>query len=327
MARRLNVLFILEPVKDWMYKPWVVDVQAAVGERHNFRLLDYTKPIPPQFQGVDVVIDHGGSGGTHAMADAAAGQVKLWQILGTGFDDFDVAYWKSNHIAVSNCPGQFSAVALAECAMMYMLMLVHKFHVSQEKLRAAVPGQPLHGELEYLKLGIVGFGASGRELAQRALPFGMKISAIDVREVGADERRQFGLQFVGKPADLDKVCAESDFLSLHLHLNAETHHIIDARRLALMKPTASVINVARGALVDEAALADALLNGRLGGAGLDVYGKEPPDPNAPIFALPNVVTTPHYSGGTTGTSRRRAQCAAENVERIAAGQEPLYRVD
>jgi D-3-phosphoglycerate dehydrogenase / 2-oxoglutarate reductase len=95
----------------------------------------------------------------------------------------------------------------------------------------------------------------------------------------------------------------------------------------LMKPTASVINVARGALVDEAALADALLNGRLGGAGLDVYGKEPPDPNAPIFALPNVVATPHYSGGTTGTSRRRAQCASENVERIAAGQEPLYRVD
>ena len=327
MPSKINVLFILEPVKDWMYKPWVVDAEAAIGKNHNFRLLDYTKPIPPQFDGIDVVVDHGGSGGTHEMADAAAGKVKLWQVLGTGMDHFDVAYWKSKKIPVSNCPGQFSAVALAECAMMYMLMLSHRFHDSQEKLRARLPGQPLHSELENLKLGIVGFGASGRELARRALPFGMQISAIDVRDVPDAERREFNLQFVGKPADLDKVCSDSDFLSLHLHLNEETRHTIDARRIGLMKPTACIINVARGALVDEAAMAQALLEGRLGGAGLDAFSEEPPDPNLPIFSLPNVVATPHYSGGTTGTSKRRAQCALENVERIAAGLEPVYRVD
>jgi D-3-phosphoglycerate dehydrogenase len=101
---------------------------------------------------------------------------------------------------------------------------------------------------------------------------------------------------------------------------------LDARRLALMKPTAYVINVARGALVDEDALYQALKDGKIAGAGIDVYGKEPPSVNDPIFSLPNVITTPHIAGVTDGTSRKRAQCAADNVDRVAAGLEPLYRV-
>jgi phosphoglycerate dehydrogenase-like enzyme len=187
--------------------------------------------------------------------------------------------------------------------------------------------EPMGMELEGLKLGLIGFGASGRELARRALPFGMKPLAIDVRDIGADEVREFGLEFVGKPSDMDRVIAESDVLSLHLHLNAETRHIIDVRRLGLMKPSAFLINVARGALVDEVAMQEALVAGRLGGAGLDVFGQEPPDLNNPVFNLPNVVTTPHISGTTNGTSRRRAQCVVDNIDRIAAGLEPLYRVD
>jgi phosphoglycerate dehydrogenase-like enzyme len=88
-----------------------------------------------------------------------------------------------------------------------------------------------------------------------------------------------------------------------------------------------LINVARGALVDEAALQEALVAGRLGGAGIDVFSQEPPDFNAPIFHLPNVVTTPHISGTTNGISQRRAQCVVDNIDRLAAGLEPLYRVD
>ncbi|MDE0298985.1 MAG: hypothetical protein OXN17_10160 [Candidatus Poribacteria bacterium] len=121
--------------------------------------------------------------------------------------------------------------------------------------------------------------------------------------------------------------AESDVVSLHLHLNDKTRHTIDARRLRLMKPTAFFINVARGALVDESALEAALVEGWIGGAGLDAFGREPPDVTSPIFSLPNVIATPHTSGTTDGTSRRRAQASAENVDRIAAGLEPLYRVD
>ena len=248
------------------------------------------------------------------------------RFLGTGFDHFDLEYWRSKNLYVANCPGIFSAVALAECAMMFILMLARQYPVTQTNLQQGELYRPVGMELDGLKLGILGFGASGIELARRALPFGLKMSAIDIRDVAANEVSEFGLESVGKPEDLDSVIAESDFLSLHLHLNDETRHIIDARRLGLMKSTAFLINVARGALVDEAALIEALAAGEIAGAGLDVFGQEPPDLNSVIFSLPNVIATPHISGGTDGTSRKRAGAAAENVDRIAAGLEPLYLI-
>ena len=326
MAERLTVLFLPHPLGPSMFKPSGDDVVAAVGDRHDLHILDYDKPIAPQFDGVDVVIDHGGSAGTREMADAAAGAVRLWQILGTGFDHFDLEYWRSKNLPVANCPGLFSAVALAECAMMFMLMLARQYPVTQTNLKQGELYRPVGMELDGLKLGIVGFGASGIELARRAAPFGLKMSVIDIRDVGMDEASEFGLEFVGKPEDLDSVVATSDFLSLHLHLNDETRHTIDARRLGLMKSTAFLINVARGALVDEAALIEALSERRIAGAGLDVFGQEPPDLDSVIFSLPNVIATPHISGATDGTSRKRAGAAAENVDRIAAGLEPLYLI-
>jgi phosphoglycerate dehydrogenase-like enzyme len=325
MPQRLKVIY-LSAADPSQFKPWGTDLVAAIGDRHDLRILDRQRPVGPQLEDADVVIDMGGSVGTREMVDAAKA-VRLWQILGTGLDHFDMDYWRSKKVPVANCPGPFSAVALAECAMMFILMLTRKFPVTQAGLKAGRFYTPLGIELDGLRLGIVGFGASGQELARRALPFGLKVSAIDIRDVSADEVRTFGLEFAGKPGDLDQVMAGVDILSLHLHLNKDTRHIIDARRLALMKPTAFLVNVARGALVDEAALTEALVAVRLGGAGLDVYGKEPPDMSAPIFSLPNVVTTPHIAGVTDGTSRKRARCAADNVDRIAAGLEPLYRVD
>ena len=327
MPKKLTVLFLPHPLGPSMFKPWGEDVVAAVGDTHNLRILDYSQPLAPQFEGVEVVIDQGGSAGTREMADIAAGKVRLWQILGTGIDHFELDYWIAKKIPVANTPGLYSAVALAECAMMFILMLARKYPVTQENLKAGEMYVPMGRELEGLRLGIVGFGASGTELARRAMPFGMRISAIDIRDVGADEMREFGVEFAGKPADLDKVLAESDVVSLHLHLNDKTRHTIDSLRLRLMKPTAFLINVARGALVDEAALEAALVEGRIGGAGLDAFGREPPDVTSPLFSLPNVIATPHVSGTTDGTSRRRAQAAAENVGQIAAGLEPLYRVD
>ena len=326
MAEQLTVLFLPHPLGPSMFKPSGDDVIAAVGDQHDLRILDYDQPIAPQFDGVDVVIDHGGSAGTREMADAAAGKVRLWQILGTGFDHFDLDYWRSKNLPVANCPGIFSAVALAECAVMFMLMLARQYPVTQANLKEGELYRPVGMELEGLSLGIIGFGASGIELARRAAPFGLKMSVIDIRDVGEDEVREFGLDFVGKPKDLDAVIAASDFVSLHLHLNEETRHTIDARRLRLMKPTAFLINVARGALVDEDALIQVLAERKIGGAGLDVFGQEPPDLNSEIFNLPNVIATPHISGATDGTSRKRAGAAAENVDRIAAGLEPLYLI-
>jgi len=211
--------------------------------------------------------------------------------------------------------------------MMFILMLTRHYNETQSNLRNGIQNLPAGIELIGLKLGLIGFGASAIELARRVKSFGLRISAIDIRNVGEDEKRELGVEFVGRPDDLDALIADSDFVSLHLHLNAETRHTMDARRIALMKPTAYLINVARGALVDEAALEKALVEGKIAGAGLDVFSQEPPNLNSPLFHLPNVITTPHIAGVTNGTSRKRAQVAADNADRLAAGLEPLYRVD
>ena len=343
MSQRLILLYIPHPFlpKDG-FTPWGEDVFKAIGDRHEIRILDKNGPVAPQLDGVDVVIDLGGEAGSREgvseerrrlateLADASEGRVRLWQIVGTGFEHFDLDHWKSKRIPVANAPGQFSAVGLAECAMMFILMLTRKYPVARANFPQGLVGQPLGTELPGLQLGIVGFGASGKELARRALAFGMRITAVDIRDVPAEEVEEFQLEFVGKPADLDQVVSESDVLSLHLHVNEETRHLVDARCLSLMKPTALLVNIARGALVDDEALAQALLEGRIGGAGLDVFSGdtlEGHDWNSPIYSLPNVVTTPHIAGVTDGTSRKRAQAVAENVDRIASGLPPLYRID
>ena len=260
------------------------------------------------------------------MMDAAV-SARLWQLLGTGFDHFDLEYVKSKRIPAANCPGPFSGTALAEMAMMFILMLARRYREGERRFREGELYQPLSHELEGRTLGIIGFGASGQELARRARPFGLRVVGLDVRPIEAEVLQELGAELLLGEDRLDEVVAASDYLSLHLHLNDSTRHLIDARRLALMKPSACLINVARGALVDEAAMAEALLDGRLGGAGLDVFGKEPPNPADPVYALPNVVVTPHIAGVTAETSRKRAACAAGNVDRVAAGLEPLYRID
>mgnify|MGYP001986440157 CR=1 FL=1 len=128
------------------------------------------------------------------------------------------------------------------------------------------------------------------------------------------------------PDALDRLMVESDFISVHLHLTTKTRHIIDERRIKLMKPTACIINVARGELIEEEALYRALLDGRIGGAGLDAFVQEPPDPTRPVYQLPNVYVTPHTVGSTDGTSRKRALFAAENLNRYALGESVLARV-
>lgn len=321
--RRLKVLFL--PVMR-QFHPWGEDVVELVGQKHDLEVYDPQQLLESQFAGVEVVIDHGGAVGTRAMMDAAQ-QARLWQVTTTGFEHVDVAYLRERGIPVAHSPGFFSSAALAETAMMFMLMLTRRYPQAADHFRQGLLYEPMGEELGGKVLGIAGFGASGQELARRARAFGMRIMAIDVRPIEPAVLAELQPDFLGSPEDLDQVVAQCDFVSLHLHVNDQTRQLIDARRLGLMKPTACLINVARGALVDEEALYRALQEGRLGGAGLDVFALEPIDPQAPVFKLPNVVATPHTAGVTRQVSRRRAQGAAENVDRVAQGLEPLYRID
>jgi phosphoglycerate dehydrogenase-like enzyme len=320
--RRIKVLWLPEKHLDTM---WERQMAATVGEAHDLAIFDAGQALAAQFKGVEVVLDSGGSVGTHAMMDAAV-DCRLWQIIGTGLDHVDLGYIQSKGKMAANCPGTSSGVALAECALMLILMLARRFREADATFRARGFGQPMGRTLTGATLGIIGFGASGQELARRAKPFGMRIMGIDVRPIEPEIVNEIRPDFLGTPADMERVIAESDYLSLHLHLNDQTRHILNAGRIGMMKPGASVINVARGALADEAALYAALLDGRLGGAGLDVFSDEPPDPSRPAYQLPNVVALPHVAGLTNGTIRNRVAMASENVDRIAQGLAPLYRV-
>jgi glyoxylate reductase len=316
----LNVLFL--PPQAYLQHPWQDDIVAAVGPQHHLSIYDSSLPLPPQFSGIDVVIDFGGSMGTAAMADVA-GSVLLWQVLGNGIDHFDLEYFRAKNIRVANCPGENTGIPLAEMALMFMLQLARDWHTAEQNLRHEVMYAPIGSEIDGRTLGLVGFGATGRQLAQRASAFGMRVIAVDKRKVPSAEKRKFGVAQMRGPESLDDLLKESDYVSLHLHLTPETRHIIDARRLALMKQGSFLINVSRGGLVDEQALYEALSAGHLGGAGLDVFTGEPPGADNPLIHLPNVVATPHIAGLTFGTSKRRAAFAAVNVDRIASGLEPF----
>jgi phosphoglycerate dehydrogenase-like enzyme len=307
-------------------EPWLGDVIEALGDDAELTVFDPEEEPAPQFEGVRVVIDQGGHASRTIIDAGAAAGVELWQVLGTGLDHAEVDYTLDAGIRLANTPGGFSAVALAEHALFLMLYLAKNFPESERNLRAGTMYTPLNTELAGLTLGLVGLGASARELAARAKALEMRVVAVDVIEVDAGIVAGLGVDWVGSPTDLPRLMSESDFVSIHVPLSPETHGMIDAEMLALMKPTASLINVARGAIVDEDALADSLRAGQLRGAGIDTFSTEPPPADHPFLTLDNVVATPHVAGVTFGTSKRRGAACAENVRRVAAGLPPLYEV-
>lgn len=317
--QRLHVVYLPEPHIDPRY------VIEAVGSKHDLVLFDSTAPLEPQLVDAEVVIDSGGSVGTRAMLDVAS-RVRLWQIMGSGFEHFELDYWRSRGVVVANCPGTASAPALAERAMLFSLMLAHRFRQAEANLHGGIAFRPAADELRGKLLALIGFGASGIAFAGLARAFGMRLAAVDIRQISDEEAAERGLEWRGKPEDIDHLLPMADILSVHLHLDDRTRGIIDDRRLRLLKPGALVINVARGELVDEAALTTALEEGRLAGAGLDVFASEPPDPGSKLLNLPNVVATPHTAGNSDGTLLRRAEFCAQNVDRVGSGLEPECRI-
>ena len=319
--RRLRVLFLPQPgipVTDGRTYRHL----AAISERHDTRAFDETIASAPQFDGVEVVVDMGGHANREKIDLAAAAGVRHFQIQTNGLDHVEVEHILGKGIALSHCPGYLSADSLAQSAMMFILLLAAQYKTAASNFFGGTYYNPEGIKLEGKKLLIIGYGASGLQLALRAYQFGIRISAIDVRMIPTEVLDQVPLEFLGSPEDLDEVISECDILSVNLHLHAGTRHIIDQRRIGLLKPNAWVINVARGALIDEEALYNALLAGNLGGAGLDVFEAEPPDSSRPVFSLPNVYTTPHTAGGAESTTDNRARFAADNLDRIARGDDP-----
>ena len=251
---------------------------------------------------------------------AAAPGLKLIQKIGIGVNTIDLEAAKARGIPVCNLPGTNSR-AVAELTLAMMLCALRRLPSFDASVRRGVWTDPLLedglGELGGRVVGLVGYGAIPRLLAPVLTAMGCRVLYTDQAPV-ADALGEF--------RSLPALLAEADVVTLHVPLTPETTHLIDAASLARMKPDAVLINTARGGLVDQPALTEALQSGRLAAAGLDVFETEPPDFSAPLFRLPNVVVSPHVAWLSTGTFDRSFVVAAENCRRLAAGEALLHQV-
>jgi phosphoglycerate dehydrogenase-like enzyme len=253
---------------------------------------------------------------------AAAPRLRLIQKIGVGVNTIDLEAAKARGIPVCNLPGT-NARAVAEMALLLMLACLRKlpWYDAATRSGAAWTADPAVqdglGELAGRSVGLVGYGAIPRALAPVLAALGSRI-LYTARAPKPDALGEF------RP--LPALLAEADIVSLHIPQTAETTRLIDAAALARMKPGAILVNTARGGLVDQPALTAALRAGHLAAAGLDVFAAEPADPADPLFALPNVVVTPHVGWLTSGTFDRSFAIAAENCRRLAAGEDLLHRV-
>jgi phosphoglycerate dehydrogenase-like enzyme len=238
--------------------------------------------------------------------------VQFW----AGLDNVDRAAAAARGIAVRNVPGA-NAQAVAELALFLMLGLARRLPAHRRSFAARVVGDPPGTELAGKTLGIVGLGASGRALARIARGIGMDV--IAVRRTPAPDP---DASWVGGPGDLHELLRRSDYVSLHVPMSAETRGLMNAAAFAAMRPTAALINVGRGDLVDRHALEDALDRKLIAGAGLDVYWTEPPDPADPLLARADVVATPHVGGVTEEALARIATRVAEHLKELVGPDAP-----
>jgi glyoxylate reductase len=259
---------------------------------------------------------------TDRLDEALFARCPMLQIVANvavGYDNIDVAAAARHGVIVTNTPGVLTD-ATADFAFALILAVTRNVVPADRYVRAGSFREwkmmEFHGvELGGRTLGIAGFGRIGQALARRARGFGMHVIYTNRRSVASVVEEELGARRVDK----ETLIATSDVLSLHVPLSTETRHFLGAAEFARMKPSAFVINTARGPVIDEAALARALREGAIRGAGLDVFEREPAvDPD--LLAAPNTVLAPHIASATTETRTRMALMACENVLAVLAGR-------
>lgn len=262
-------------------------------------------------------------------------KLKLIQSVAVGFQGIDADAAKKRGIPVCNCRA-VNASAVAEQAILLMLGLLRDIRNGDREVREGhqievkyrtMSEQTLH-ELGECTVGIIGFGAIGRKTAALAKAFGARVLATDVYDLSKEEQEELGIIWCGR----DQLLAESDIVSLHMPLFDSTYHVADAAFFAKMKRGAYLVNTARGGLVDNDALLDAIRTGRLAGAGLDVIEDEPVLADNPVLlAEPEVesrlLLSCHVGGLSAGSFKRASAMIAENLRRVESGEEVINRVN
>jgi glyoxylate reductase len=257
-----------------------------------------------------------------SLLDAAGTQLRCVANVAVGFDNIDVTAASQRGVVVTNTPGVLTD-ATADLAMALILAVTRRVGEAERLVRAGgrwswdmffMLGTGLAGKT----LGVVGLGAIGRAVARRALAFGMQIAYSGPRRAPADVEHALG---DARHLPLDELLPAADVLTLHCPLTPQTHHLIDERALGRMRPSAFLVNTARGPIVDEAALETALRSGALAGAALDVYEREP-EIQPGLLELENVVLLPHLGSATVQTRTDMAVLAAENAIAVLEGRRP-----
>jgi glyoxylate reductase len=252
----------------------------------------------------------------------AAPKLKIVSQLAVGFDNIDIAEATKRGIYVTNTPEVLTDTT-ADFAWALLTAVARRVVEADKYVRtgqwkvswhpAMLTGRDVYGTT----IGIVGAGRIGYAVAKRATGFGMKILFYDVIP-----RPEMEKDFGAKKVNLDTLFKESDFVSIHVPLMKETHHLVNAEKLKLMKKTAYLINNSRGPVVDEKALYDALKNGQIAGAGLDVFEQEPTLLDNPLLKLDNIVVAPHISSASLETRSKMSEMVADNLVAFFEGKKP-----
>jgi lactate dehydrogenase-like 2-hydroxyacid dehydrogenase len=310
---------------------WPAGVEAHLAERYQVTLRDPDAPLTRR-ELKQAMRDHDALCPTVTDAinaeilNAEPRRVRFIGNFGAGHQHIDLAACKALGIQVSNTPDVLTE-ATANLALTLILMVTRRVSEGERLLRGGrwdgwTPTQLLGSELGGRMLGLVGFGRIGRAVAAKAVrAFGMRIGWHG-RTATLGVEPNFEAHYF---ADLDQLLAEADIVSLHLPGGPATRHLIDSRRLGLMKSTAILINTARGSVVDEAALAEMLAAGGIAGAGLDVYEEEP-TVNPRLLDLGNVTLLPHLGSATAETRTAMGMRVARNLDAFFSGFEPPDRV-
>ena len=244
----------------------------------------------------------------------AAPDLKLVARHGVGFDKVDLAAASRHGVLVTTAPGS-NANAVADLTIGLMCAVQRQIVQLDRRIRAGSWGSEYVPALWRSTVGLVGLGHIGKCVARRCLGFEMQVLATEPAPDIAFVR-QHGIELVG----LEELCRRADIITLHIHATPETRHLINRERLALMKPTAILINTSRGTLVDEEALVEALKCGQLAGAGLDVFQREPLGSSSPLLALDSVVLTPHCAGKDLTSQAITLGRCVETILRFFQGQ-------
>lgn len=251
------------------------------------------------------------------------GNLKIVANYAVGYDNIDVVACGKRNILVSNTPCDEVNESVAEFTWTLMLALARRTNEASEFMRNAAyrgwePDIFIGSDLRDRVLGIVGMGRIGGMVARRAMGFGMKVLYYNRKRADEALEKEMQVEFREK---LEQILAESDFVTLNVPLTPETRHMINGRSLALFKKGAFLINTARGPIVSETEVAEALRAGMISGYGADVFENEP-DPYAELLQMENVILTPHIASATVGARRKMGELAVGNIVAVLAGQTP-----